>query len=156
MSSGLSEREQNMVLEIVSELQPEERFLAADYFASSNRRRFFRGSPVDFGLETELNLITPAVTMVVMWACGVVKGEVRAILEERIRDVVRKVFKVKDPVLPPKPPSPSAPKEHTVAKQDISALRAELIKYGVALGLAPQMAEILAELAVTKAREGVG
>lgn len=153
MSSGLSEREQSIVLEIVGELQPEERFLAADYFATSNRRRFFRGSPVDFGLETELNLITPSVTMVVIWAFGVVKGEVRAILEERIRDVVRKVFKIKDPVLPPKSPSPSVPKGGAPAKQDFAALRVELIKYGVALGLAPQMAEILAELAVSKARE---
>lgn len=156
MSSRLGEREQAMVLEIVSELQPEERYLTADYFATSNRRRFLRGSPVDFGLETELNLITPPVTMVVIWAYGVVKGEVRAALEERLRDVVRKIFKIKDPVLPPESPRLSAPQTGTAAQQDFSALRAELMKYGVALGLAPRMAEILAELAVSKAREATG
>lgn len=149
MSSRLSDHEQTMVLEIVSELQPEERFLAADYFATSNRRRLFRGSPVDFGLETELNLITPSVTMVVIWAYGVVQGEVRAILEERIRGVVRKLFGIKDPVLPPESSAPAVQK-------DFSALRTDLVKYGVTLGLAPEKAEILAELAVSKAREGTG
>ncbi len=153
MSSQLSKFEQSMVLEIVGELEPEERFLAADYFTTSNRRRLFRGSPVDFGLETELNLITPSITMVVMWAYGVAQGEVRAILEERIRGVVRQIFGIKDPVLPPESPSSASPQARTAAQRDLSALRTELIKYGIALGLTPEKAEILAELSVSKARE---
>jgi hypothetical protein len=155
MPSRLSEHEQAIVLDIVSELRPEERFLAADYFVTSNRRWAFRGSPVDFGLETELNVITPWVTMVVVWACGVIKGEVRAILEERLRNIVRRMFKIKDPVLPPESPRLSAPQAGMAARPDLSAQRTELTNYGMALGLAPQMAAMLAELAVTKALEAV-
>lgn len=153
MSSRLSEREQGIVLEIVGELRPEERFLAAEYLTSSNRRWAFHSSPVDFGLETELNLITPWVTMVTVWAYGVIKGEVRAILEERLRNVVRKAFKINDPLVPQKSAIPSTSEAGVGAERDFSDLRIELTNYGVALGLAPQMAVILAELAVTKALE---
>ncbi len=156
MSSRLTEREQAAVLEIVAEIQPEERFLAADYFAATNRRRLFRGSPVDFGLDTELSLITPPVTMVVMWAFGVVQGEVRAILEERLRNVVRKVFKIEDPQLPSDLNGPSELQHEPEGQQAVSELRTKLAKYGVDLGLTPQNAEILAELAVAKARETIG
>lgn len=153
MPSRLGEREQAVILEIVGELQPEERFLAADYFEASRRRRIFRSSPVDFGLETELTLITPPVTMVVMWAFGVVQGEVRAIVEERIRSFVRRAFKIEDPVLPVEPAPAAEPRADSSAERDLSALRIDLAKYGVALGLTPQRAEILAELAVAKAQD---
>jgi hypothetical protein len=154
MSSRLSDGEKATVLEIVSDLQPEERFLAADYLTVSDRWRIFRRSPVDFGVETELNLITPTVTMVVLWTYGVLTGEVRSVIEERLRNVVRKMFGIKDPVLPSEPPtSPLAAAPSPRTQQDWCVLRTELTTWGITLGLTPQKAEILAELAVSKAQE---
>jgi hypothetical protein len=149
VSSRLNASEQEIILEIVGEIRPEERFLASDYLAASGRRWGFHGSPVDIGLETELNLITPTATMVVIWAYGVIKGEVRSILEDRLKNIVRKMFKIKDPVLPAETPGIPA------AQPDLSALRVELTNYGIALGLAPQNATMLADLAVTKASAAI-
>jgi hypothetical protein len=94
------------------------------------------------------------VTMVVLWAYGVVKGEVRAVIEGRLRNVVRKMFRIKNPVLPPESSTNSVAKSPSPRTQrDLSVLRAELTAWSITLGLPPQKAEILAELAVSKAQE---
>ena len=154
MASPVGDREQQTVLEIVESMRPEERFLASDYFDASLRRRFLRGSPVDFGLEADLNLITPAVTMVVMWAFGVVKGEAQPALEERLRKAARKVFKIKDPAVPPELPTPTTPAHGSSTEPDLTARLVTLLTdYGVDLGLPRLRAEMLAELAVAKAQD---
>ncbi|WP_299956884.1 hypothetical protein [uncultured Modestobacter sp.] len=148
MKHDLSPQETALVLDVVQATQPDETELAQELLRPPSRWvTFHRNSgPAGFGAEAVVDLVAPYAIVVGAWAFGVVHGEAKAILDEKLKFWTRKVLGRHV-----EPPQTAGRATESLSMDE---LEQEIARLAGDLNMKPEKARVLAAAIVSRIQKG--
>lgn len=135
----LTQTETDLAISVLMEVDPDEELLLRQLMEPEPFRLFKGSRAIGFGVNEFIEVVSPAIMVIVPWAWAVAMSEFQDQTSDRLRKITRRAFgpKVDPPKLPTKAPE-------TISRGELQALiTSELIKYRVRPRQAIEIGETL-------------